>query len=309
MSFPKFPDFRKFSANDNEAYVRYYSQLDAPYSDFSIDDIYIWLNYHHDLEVSELHGNIIFRFTNIIDRDTFYYSLVGISNIENTINGLRQVTQKLAYVPECTAKLIDKIRDPQIEIIEDVNNRDYVYNVDYLLALQGKPYENLRRRINHFKRSYPDTRVHQFNLEDTSDIRTIQTTIGNWSQRETTARNDPEGWEFNAITAHLNLATQLPVQAYGLYINDQLANINIFHLPPHKDWLIFNHIKCDYDYKDIYGYAFYSLFLVAQSQGIKWVNFEQDLGIEGLRRIKTFFRPAQYLQRYTVWLDSEAKYQ
>lgn len=309
MSFPKFPEFRKFSITDKDEYLQYYAQLDAPYSDLSIDDAYIWLDYHHDLEVAELNGNVVLRFTNIIDQDAYYYSLIGVSDIQNTVNDLRQVTQTLSYIPKCTAELISRLEDSRIEIVEDVNSRDYVYKVDDLLALQGKPYENLRRRINHFKRSYPTTHVRQFNLEDPRDIQTIRTTIANWSQRETAARNDPEGWEFHAITTHLDLAAQLPVQAFGLYVDNQLANINIVHRPPHKEWLIFNHIKCDYNYDDIYGYAFYSLFLTAQSQGIKWVNFEQDLGILGLQQIKHLFRPARFLYRYTVSFDSDDKYQ
>lgn len=309
MSFPKFPDFRKFSVHDKEEYLQYYTQLDAPYSDLSIDDVCIWLDYRHDLEVSELHGNAVLRFTNIFDNDTYSYSLVGISNLQQAIRDLRQVTSTLSYIPKYTADIINEFQDPNISMLEDIGNNDYVYSVDRLVALQGKPYKNLRKRLNLFKRTYPTVQIRKFNLDDTSTINTILSNVKAWSQQENASHNDLEGREINAIARHLELADYLPVQAYGLFIDDQVVAINIFHHPPHKDWLIFNHTKYNYNYRDISRYAFYSLFLIAQSQGIKWVNSEQDLGIEGLRQLKMYFRPVDHLRRYTVFLDSEARYQ
>ena len=309
MSFPKFPDFRKFSIDDKEEYLQYYDQLDAPYSDLSIDDVCMWLDYRQDLEISEIHGNALLRFTNVFDKNTLSYCLVGISNLGQVVRDIRQVTSVLSYTPKCTADIINSLQSPDITILEDTNNSDYVYNVSDLLALQGKHYKNLRKRLNLFKRTYPNIENRQFDLTISSEINLIMSAIKTWAQQESASHNDSEGWEIHAIETHLGLAGWLPVQAYGLFIEDKLVGVNIFHFPPHENWLIFNHTKYDYSYRDIPRYAFYSLFSIAQSQGIKWINSEQDLGIEGLRLLKSYFQPARRLQRYTVLLGSDAKYQ
>lgn len=309
MSFSKFPHFQKFSPDDIDSYLNFYSTLKYPYCDFSIDDVCIWLNYNGDLEMSELNDNLVLRFSNVIDKNTQYYTFLGTSKLYDTLTTLMSyfhdnlIEPCLYYIPEETATLITELKNRSFTIEEDVDNRDYIYNVDDLLGLQGKPYENIRRRINHFKRENPNIEIREFNLQDENDKNLIRNTITKWSRRKSSLRNDPDNQELNVIRKHLRLADELPVHAYGLFVNNALVNINIFNLPPHKDWLIFNHIKCDYTYKNVYGYAFYALCQIAHSRGIKWVNFEQDLGIEGLRQIKTFFRPAKFLKRYTISLD------
>jgi hypothetical protein len=309
MSFPKFPSFRKFSINDKEDYIQHYSQLTEAYCDFSLDDLCIWLNYNDDLEVAELNNNLVLRFSNILDDNKQYYSLIGTHHLGATVKDLLELTPTISYIPQQLADHIQQLQIPHIKIQEDIDDREYIYRVNDLVQLQGKPYENLRRRINHFQKQNTNIQTRRFDLQNQDNRKVIVNTINRWSQGTTASHNDPQGLELNVIKKHLELADHLPVHAYGLYVENQLVNINMFNLPPHKDWLIFNHIKCDYTYKDIYGYAFHDLSRIAQSLGIKWINFEQDLGIEGLRRIKTFFRPYKLLHRYTVSLDPDAKYQ
>lgn len=303
MSLSKFPNFQPFSLADKDEYLSYYSTMEYPYCDFSLNDLWIWLNYKNDLAVCTLNNNLVLKFTNIFDDKIPYYTLLGHSHLNTTFKELVQFgITKLTFLPEETAQAILLQTNYQHEDVkEDSDNGDYVYSVDDLVALQGKKYENLRRRINHFSRENPNIQIKELDLSNKSTHEFIKSSILKWSH----AHNDPENLEFSAIERHLKLAKTLPVYAYGLYSNEKLININIFHLPPHQGWVIFNHIKCDYSYPDIYGYAFYSLFVTIQAKGFKWVNFEQDLGMEGLRRIKLFFRPAMLLRRYTIVLDSE----
>lgn len=315
MSFPKFPKFHKLTIDDKDTYLPYYSLLNEPCCDFCFDDMMMWLDFNSDLEVSDLNDNLVIRFTNTLDKDALYYSLLGEFELQSTVNELfsyMQVhtkTPRLTYVPEQVGEAIRELNHPDFVVNEDTKNHDYIYNVKSLLNLEGKPYENLRRRINHFKRENDDIQVREFDLNDSRDRSIIESHIIEWATDEQVSHNDPNRLEIKIISKHLQLAKYLSVHAYGLYANGVLVNINIFNLPPHQDWIIFNHIKCDYTYGDVYGYAFYSLFLIADSLGIKRVNFEQDLDIEGLRRIKTFFRPEKLLRRYTVALTSDVRNQ
>lgn len=315
MSFSKFPEFQKLTLNDLDAYLPYFKQLDAPYCDFSTDDMYVWTDYNHDLEVSELNDNLILRYTSVLDGGAQYHCIVGISNLADTFHRLQKYFEThnipaiVHYVPEHTAKLLKQEQGLPVRIVEDEDNRDYVYHVPTLLGLQGKPYENLRRRINRFKRMNQSIETRELSLTNPEDRQIALDAITRWSNQEKEWQNDPDGWELTVIKRHIELSGHLPVRAFGLYVDGTLANVNIVHFPPHSSWLIFNHIKCDYSYDDIYGFSFYSLFKIADSLGIEWVNFEQDLGLEGLRQIKHLFRPAKFLKRYTVSLESDARYQ
>lgn len=306
MSFTKFPDFQKLTIDNKPAYLQYYSLLKEPCSDLSLDNALIWLDYHNDLEVSDLNNNLVIRFTNVFDNNRVHYSLLGEFMITQTLdelfNYLRALTHtpRLSYLSEQVVNAIRKVHYSNIGFEEDIDNRDYVYKVEDLAKMQGKPYENLRGRVNNFVKDNLDITFTAFNLHNEDDRTIIESNILRWSEREEFLRNDPDKWELTAIHKHLQLAPNLSTQAYGLYVQGKLVCITIFHLPPQEKWMIINHIQCDYDYREVYGYATHRLSLVAQTIGIEWINFEQDLGKEGLKRIKTLFRPEKFLHRYTV---------
>jgi hypothetical protein len=311
MSFPKFPEFQKLTINDRDMYLYYYAQLDEPYSDFSFDNALVWLDFHNDLEVSDLNNNLVLRFTNILENNTTCYSIIGVSHLEATIYTLLGFLVRcrerpvLSYVPE---QITLAINHPAIHIQEDIDNKDYIYDVNSLAAIHGKQYRNLRERVIKFENNQ-NISIRPLNSRDQVTKEMIFSTIQKWSETENFLHNDPNRLELVAIRKHLDLAESLNMHTHGIYLDDKLVCIIITHSPPHKGWLIGNHLKYDYDYPGAFGYAVHVLAQLAQSEGIAWLNIEQDLGIEGLRRIKTLLRPEKFLRRYTVSLDTEAKYQ
>lgn len=308
MAFSKFPHFQKFTVSDIPLYITYYKRLTDAYCDFSLDDLFIWFNYYNNLEICTLNDNIVMRFSNVIDSGKLYYTLMGELKINNTITELMHfikgqgATPQVHYIPELVAMHIAKLGRTNLTIEEDIDNREYIYDVDRLVKLAGRPYENLRRRVHYFQQHNTNISIHKFDLKKAADRRLINAATTAWVNTKEGQRNDPDMLEVEVIHKHLELARHLSVYAYGILCDDTLVNINIFQVPPQKGWLILNHIKCDYQYKDVFGYAFYSLFTVAREMGLKWVNFEQDLGISGLRTVKTLFHPDRLLHRYTVSL-------
>jgi len=316
MSFPNFPQFRRLSINDRVEYLQYYAMLNEPYSDFSVDDILIWLNFHDDLSVSDLNGNLVIQFTNVFDNNTVHFSLIGTKITRIVLDTLRNYlaslssSPKLSFIPEPIAQIMREVNPPYLSIEEDIDNSDYVYKVNDFVAMEGRPYRNLRERVRNFKRDHQDIKIKALDLTQQSTKALVEQYVHEWSNKDSAfMRNDPEKWEETALRKHLQLANQLPMHAIGLYVQDHLVSIIIFNIPPQDGWIIVNHVKCNYSYNGIFGYASYTLALVAQQLGIQWINFEQDLGQEGLRRIKTFFRPYKFLRRYTVSFEPEAKYQ
>lgn len=310
MSFPNFPEFKKLTIDDKDAYLNYYSVLNEPYCDCIIDNLLIWLDFYDDLQASDLNGNLIIRFTNVLDNNLVYFSIIGITDLSSTIDQLfgyikEQTGQAaLSFVPEQIAEQIRQLNRSDLAIEADIENRDYVYNVDDLAKMQGKAYANLRARVNNFTKDNSDISLKKFDLTNPHEIETIRTHIRSWSVRKGFGYNDPDKWELRAIDKHLELADQLDLHAYGVRVGESLASIIVFNRPPQREWMDVNHLKCDYDYREVYGFSTHQLALLAQSLGVKWINFEQDLGLEGLRRLKMFFNPERFLNRYTISLES-----
>ena len=314
MSFPKFPQFQKITVADKDTYLEYYSALSEPYSYFSIADLLIWVDFYGDLEVSDLNNNVVIKFTNVLEAATKCYSLIGTSRLRNTLEALSEYlhTQtdkpQLSFVPEQMINLIHKVNFPGLTIEVNRDDSDYVYKIDDFVLMDGKPYRNIRERVRNFNRDNDDIRMRKFNLRRSEDRQIIQEHVAKWSETNQ-SHNDPDKFEVSIIDRHLNIAKHLSVHAYGLYVKDTLASVVIFNEPPQKDWIIVNHVKCDYSYAGVFGAATYEVAVIAKAKGYKWINFQQDLGLEGLRRIKLFMRPEKFLRCYTISFDGDTRAQ
>ena len=71
------------------------------------------------------------------------------------------------------------------------------------------------------------------------------------------------------------------------------------------DTLVIHFEKGDTQYKGIYQ-AINQMFLAHAADHYKWVNREQDLNDEGLRKAKLSYNPADFLRKYRVTLTGAA---
>src|SRR5690606_15782409 len=118
-SFPNFPEFKKLTIDDKDAYLNYYSVLNEPYCDCIIDNLLIWLDFYDDLQASDLNGNLIIRFTNVLDNNLVYFSIIGITDLSSTID------QLFGYIKEQTGQAVLSFVPEQIaEQIRQLNRSD-----------------------------------------------------------------------------------------------------------------------------------------------------------------------------------------
>jgi len=76
-------------------------------------------------------------------------------------------------------------------------------------------------------------------------------------------------------------------------INDALSGVLMYHKPPYSDTYIVNHLRVDYSYPYIFDYLTHEFAKIAAGDNIPRLNFEMDLGIEGLKRHKIALRPVE----------------
>ena len=103
-----------------------------------------------------------------------------------------------------------------------------------------------------------------------------------------------------ALDIYLKDADVLQPKAFGVFVNNRLASFVIYHLAPQGGYGMLNHIKCDYTYREISDFTMHAFIVHLHELGIRYENFEQDLGLMGLRKYKQSLRPDHLLKRYTI---------
>ncbi len=294
--FPEFVDFHSISPSDYMKLVRQYD----PYSDFNYISIYCWSD-PHDSQVSQLNNNIVLRIPDYFS-GTALYSFLGTDKVTETTKILLDYLRAdnrdnvIDLVPGITASMLKD--DQSFVIKEDIDNHDYILSARLNVALEGKEFANKRRFLSKFTRSYPDHKVADLDLRSTQNKVGIKTIANNWKYYNTDGSTDAER-ELHAIDRFLNGNFE-EVYGLGVYIGNDLEAFCIFEVI-RPNYAVLHFIKSNLKIQHLHEFMLNnSLKHIYSNFGIDWVNYEQDLGIEGLRLSKQKQRPVKYLKKYSI---------
>lgn len=303
IPLPNFPEFRNFVLNDKDWYIEFTKDL-KPYADYNFSTLMVWFNKTQELEASKLNNNIVFRYPDVLKHtSSMIYGLIGTDNILNTAHNLLGYLQannldpKIEMVPEDTINSIDQNTD--LLVTEDEDNSEYILDRTLIIELPGKAFSSFREDRNSFINRYKNISDKLIDLKESSNNKLIIDSYNKWSTDTQHKSNDPERSEKEVIESILENADYLGYKCLGVFVDNQLASFVLFHYPSQSEFVSPSVIKIDYNYKDIFDYTV-NLFAKKVKETIKYINFEQDMGIEGLRKYKSSLNPIYYLKKYTI---------
>lgn len=301
----KFPNFTKLNPELKNEYELWFSRF-KPYSDFSFNNLVSWLDIKDSLYLAKHQGNMIFLLDNPFNKHPNTYSLLGKSEIDSTIKVIKsQGVSMLEMVPEET---VDNISNKSaFEITEDESNNDYIYRfsdwVNWRGGLNKSTKSNIAKVYKNMEQS--GIKILPADLSDNGDLKLINDCSRMWQVKNEETKIAKIQLEHTAIKRLLENSKSLNVKALIIKSNNKPISVMIYHEPPQKEFIIFNHLKCDYSFSGIFDFSFMlsvSYLDLNNPNRYKYFNAEQDLGIEGLRHHKKLMNPAYQLKRYTVKL-------
>ncbi len=293
LNFPNFVNLNFSLKEEVEAITSRFE----PYSDFNFISLFSW-NTDESTQVSLLNGNLVISLPDYITGHTTY-SIIGANKIDESLGSLRALTDKLTLVPESTVKKIVSTRD--FSITEDEDNFDYIYSIIDLIDLPSNKYRSKRKSINKFGRAYGEevsTNMFKFNEEKNKELKEL---FSWWSQQRDRTE-DEVAQEKRAIERILSIAASTNLIGVELKISGSIIGFSINEIINQDNAI------CHFQ-KTILSYDNADVFLTNQVSKIlgdlncKYVNWEQDLGLPGLRKMKLSYKPAKFLKKYTVRLD------
>jgi len=201
-------------------------------------------------------------------------------------------------VPEMLANLWRERLQPGTPIEEERGNWDYLYNVTDLVELKGNRYHKKKNLLNQFSRKY-DFAYLPFGAEMVDQAMAMQADWCTWRDCES---SDILSSENRAIFKTLKEWRQLAGLFGGaLLVDGSMAAYTVAEAMTH-DTLLIHFEKGDTAYKGIYQ-AINQQFLANSASQFTFVNREQDLNDEGLRKAKLSYHPVDYLRKYCVTMS------
>jgi hypothetical protein len=298
---PQFPDFKELDASDQceiESYVRNF----LPYSDFNFACLFFY-NTLGQFEVSFLHGNLVVKMLDYMTLQPFY-TFLGRTEVMDTITKLldRSVSEgiepTLKLIPECNIADMNGELSRRFAISEDQDGFDYIYAVATICSRETSLFQKKRQKIKHFRRKHPRYKFQPLKLTEPHVHQQINRLLQIWQDGKQRSEDDVE-LEFGAIHRCLKYAHNFELRAFGIEIDGTLVAFNISE-DIHDSYVMGHFVKADSEYKDAGDVLMAEIAEVIGAECRNFWNYQQDLGIPGLRHSKQSWRPATFLKKYMI---------
>lgn len=292
--------FHTLSLEDRELILSYTRNADLQNCDLSFANLYAW-QFLYQTEIAEWNGFLLFRF--YADGHLAYLMPLGQGSWREVIEQMHQDACQLGHpllilgVTEEMKHYIQGICSSKFVINPNREYADYIYLRESLATLAGKKLQPKRNHTNKFRRLYPDYEYRPLTreliplcLQLDEEWAALKTVPGEQraveSEKKAIRRALDHFEELGIIGGTLFVGGKLVAFTYGAPINDSTFDVCVE--------------KADTAYEGAYA-MINQEFVNHLPEKYRYINREEDLGIEGLRKAKLSYMPHQVLMKYSMW--------
>ncbi len=176
---------------------------------------------------------------------------------------------------------------------------DYIYLREKLAELPGSQYQKKRNHISRFNRIYGACGTNwEFKAYPENDIAAdILKVSQKWYEENDGINNDFLRLEHESIEKALQNRELLGLRGGVLYINGEPAAMTLAS-PISQDVLDVIYEKSFGDFEHNGAYAVINQQFARRCQNFLYLNREEDMGVEGLRKAKLSYKPEMILEKF-----------
>ena len=294
---------------DKQLFDEYFQKYPPEISELTFTNLFMWRNYYNFLFLEYNEHIILFSHDYLKNHRKpiqpgsqdylYFFPPIGPSP-DNIIIELFENPEKIEVhrvSEDICAKLTEneKFNKLNLDSLDDRNNWDYIYNKEEILNLAGNKYRQNRRWFNKFKESYN----YDFQLLTENNIEKCKELQLEWCVMRACTEDESLEAEQEAILEALENFSILGFSGGLICVNDKCAAYTFGEMLNHETLVI--HIeKAHMDYEGAYQ-AINNLLLKSCCVNSIFVNREQDLGIEGLRRAKESYKPIRMIKKGIIF--------
>ncbi|HIU64673.1 MAG TPA: DUF2156 domain-containing protein [Candidatus Avacidaminococcus intestinavium] len=190
--------------------------------------------------------------------------------------------------------ILEEFLHPDHEIIEDRDNWDYVYDRDSLATLAGRKYHSKKNHVNAFRKEHPN---YEFSIIKPTDIEECIAFADLWCEKKG-LNDDGLRCELCAVEDALRHYDILEIKGGLIRINGKVEAFTIAE-NLNKDMAVVHFEKANADIRGLYT-VINQDFVSNVLTDVKYINREEDMGIEGLRTAKESYKPVFMTKKYTL---------
>lgn len=248
-------------------------------------------------EVSKIKNNLVIKLADYVSGEIIW-SIIGNEHIDDSLFVLFMSTNELKLIPQV---VIDNIADrSKFSIRQERDSFDYLYDIKALATMGGQIYKKKRNKANRARSLIKDIKVvndRKISLEQAHNFRLV---FQKWLENNNKQSEDFKA-ENSAVLRFLNFSDSFKVINTQIYSKNKLVAFSFNEILA-NGYAICHFEKALTVHQDIYPFLVQESAKALLKEGCKILNWEQDLGIEGLRQAKLSYHPMKMLKKYTIKL-------
>jgi len=181
---------------------------------------------------------------------------------------------------------------------------DYVYEIDHLADLRGKKYQSKRNHFNRFCATHPDHQVVPITKELLPQVKEF---VDSWYARR--RESDPQGdyvLESLALARTFNHCGELGMEGIVLMDDGKILAMTMASRLS-DDTFDIHFEKAAEDGSGVYAAVNcqFARYLRLKYPDVRYLNREDDMGLEGLRSAKLSYRPHHMVEKYWAYVQED----
>ena len=297
-------EFHALTKEDKPLLDQYFRANYYENSHFNFTNLYMWREPFH---------------VHVAEEDDVLYV---VSEWKARVSALQPFCDPARY-PEATKKLLayfEEIEQPlhiydmergyadflrscdcaSFEVVADRDNYDYVYLSEKLISLSGRKLHSKKNHLNAFRKEHPDA---QF-LPITDEIVTqCKLELNSWYKQHRQEDGTVDlfiDYERTAILEVLNNFADFGLKGGAILLDGRVVAFT-FGEQLNTDTAVIHVEKADPEVRGAYP-AINQGFVEHAWSHLTYINREEDMGIEGLRKAKESYKPEKLIEKFNATL-------
>lgn len=295
--------FKNLSIFDKSTVLRYTVNSKRRNCDLSFSNLCSW-EFNYNTQIAEWKDCLIFKFW--VENTTLAYMMpVGNGDLKTVIREMvydaRKEGQTFRMLGVCSDMRndLETFYNNDFDFVHAKDYDDYIYLRSDLAELKGKRYQPKRNFVNRFKKNND----YEYSAIKAEDIEECLALEAKWFEKNNGIMDQSAIVERKALTYALHHFDELGLQGGILKVEGKIVAFT-YGMPINYDTFGVHVEKADTAVEGSYAMINYEFANHIPEQYI-YLNREEDLGIEGLRKAKLSYHPVKLLEKYMAHLKEE----
>ncbi len=294
-------DFKSLDINQKELYDGYLRLSSHRGCGYSFVNLFLWGRQKIGFAGAHL---VLFSQYN---RKSVYGFPVGQGDVKPAVDAViedarqRGIPCRMVGLTQADCEMLNSLYPGKFRFHNDRDHFDYVYDVNDLADLKGKKYQKKRNHRNRFRQNNPEARLEPICEEN---LPVVEELAARWyAMRLEQAPHSDFYMEQVAMKKALQHMDALGLEGLILYVGETPVAMTLGSQMSEDTFDV--HFEKALDIADGAYPAInsaFAIYLREKYPQVKFLNREDDMGLEGLRKAKESYYPHHMIEKYWACL-------